>query len=812
MEKKKTSAWLQRYTADYFVTQRFRVKSDVRQCPEENTPLNLSFTLELQNMKRLKAPEEIIHQLHLRQNELEIQIEELRGKYIKLESSRKHYYELFDHAPVGYLLLNEKGIILEANQTMSMLVNTDQRKIYRQPLTRFILPEDLVIFYQFNKKLIHTGEPQECELRMIRRDGSCIWTHFKATLRKRTTTDSFTVHIAVHDISRPKQVELNLQQTHDSLEERVRERTAEIEQVNLELESEIASRQTTETCLRQSEERYRRITEGLTDYQYNVEVSNGKEIQTVFNPGCETLTGYTVEEFMKDPHLWTNIISSEDREKVRNAINKLLEMGISQQYEHRIQRKDGMVRWLCSTLLPYFDYSGNLLSYDGVLTDITKRKQAENAIIIANSRLTLLNTLLKESLQETDLRTFLARTLELLFTSPAHSLKTIGHIFIRDKNDHFTSWTHYDFKENNSGDSECPNFINCVCGEAVRLKKVIYTALSEDHCSYTGEAHGHYCVPIIYKSKIKGVLCFYLDPGHQFDVNEVDFLEAIASTLANIIDRKENEELLKASVEKERMHIQQLQQADKMASLGVLVSGVAHEINNPNNFIMLNTPLLRQTWEDVRAILDDYSNTYGDFKMGGIIYSRMSQKIPFLFDGIEKGSRRIQRIVADLKNYARQDHGSCDRTVEINQVVREATSLIGNMIAKHTDHFSFIPFPESVHLQGNSQKLEQVVLNLLQNSCEALKSRDAALEVRVTIKDETCIISIHDEGEGIPPENISKVMDPFFTTKQNTGGTGLGLSVSAGIIKDHGGTLEFRSEVGKGTVARILLPLVIKDD
>jgi polar amino acid transport system substrate-binding protein len=112
-----------------------------------------------------------------------------------------------------------------------------------------------------------------------------------------------------------------------------------------------------------------------------------------------------------------------------------------------------------------------------------------------------------------------------------------------------------------------------------------------------------------------------------------------------------------------------------------------------------------------------------------------------------------------------------------------------------------------VHIRGNGQKLEQVIINLIQNGCEALASPEAVLAVRVDRKNATCVISVRDEGQGISTLDIPKLTDPFFTTKRESGGTGLGLSVSAGIVKEHGGRLEFESEVDKGTIARVILPL-----
>ncbi|MBN1984470.1 MAG: PAS domain-containing sensor histidine kinase, partial [Chitinivibrionales bacterium] len=266
----------------------------------------------------------------------------------------------------------------------------------------------------------------------------------------------------------------------------------------------------------------------------------------------------------------------------------------------------------------------------------------------------------------------------------------------------------------------------------------------------------------------------------------------------------------KEAAEKEKRHREQLQQADKMASLGVLVSGVAHEVNNPNNFIMLNAPLLRETWEDAKPILALHYEKNRNFEMGGLPYPEIAETIPKLFDGIERGAQRIKCIVEDLKNYARQDTCNYTNIVNINQVVREAASLLKSLIEKSTDSFSMHLSSNDVLIQGNKQKLEQVVINLIQNACYALKEKGEAITVTVDTIGETCEIRVIDEGVGIPKAHLSQLTDPFFTTRRNSGGTGLGLSVSAGIVKEHRGTMVFDSKKGVGTTVKVNLPLTRK--
>lgn len=271
--------------------------------------------------------------------------------------------------------------------------------------------------------------------------------------------------------------------------------------------------------------------------------------------------------------------------------------------------------------------------------------------------------------------------------------------------------------------------------------------------------------------------------------------------------------LRKQAEETERRNREQLIQTDKLAALGTLVSGVAHEINNPNNTILLNVSILAEAWRDAQPIFKDYREQNGDFQIAGMPYDRLKESIATAMEDIEDGAWRIKNIVEDLKDFARPGNADMSEGVPVNDVVRSAIKLISNQIMKTTDHFS-IHYDESIPpIRGNFRRLEQVVVNLLQNACHALSERSQSITVGTGFHENgTVFIEVADEGVGIPPENMNQIMNPFFTTKRDRGGTGLGLSVSLSLVKDHGGDLQIQSEPGQGTRIRVLIPLPDRDE
>ncbi|TVQ98808.1 MAG: PAS domain S-box protein [Desulfovibrionales bacterium] len=258
---------------------------------------------------------------------------------------------------------------------------------------------------------------------------------------------------------------------------------------------------------------------------------------------------------------------------------------------------------------------------------------------------------------------------------------------------------------------------------------------------------------------------------------------------------------------REKVQQEQLVQAAKMTALGTLVAGVAHEVNNPNNFIILNAPLLEEVWADSLPVLEAHHAGHSEFMLAGIPYPRMRDNVARLFSGIHEGSKRIKRIVAELKSFARQTPLNLNREVQLNQVVEAALTMLRKTIDEHTTRFEMRLDSDIPPVRGDFQKLVQVVVNLLINACQALpdKDRRIVLEIYSDPGEGSVVLRITDEGEGIASEHLEQICDPFFSTRHDIGGTGLGLSITSSIIQSHQGRMDFDSAPGLGTTVTIFL-------
>ncbi len=260
-----------------------------------------------------------------------------------------------------------------------------------------------------------------------------------------------------------------------------------------------------------------------------------------------------------------------------------------------------------------------------------------------------------------------------------------------------------------------------------------------------------------------------------------------------------------------KLAIQQLQliQADKMTSLGILVAGVAHEINNPIGLILYNLATLKRVHEKTEAILEERYGREGDFFIGGLPYSDLRAETSQIFSEMTDGAKHIAQIVEDLKDFTRLNSTALDESVSINKVVMTSLRLLDSSLKKRVSGVDLELADALPPLQGNGSHLQQVVINLVLNAAQANTGNQQRVGIRTFFDAKTreIVLQVKDQGVGIEPEQIPFLCDPFYTTKREQGGTGLGLSISERIVKEHKGRLHFASRPGAGTLVSLYLPV-----
>ena len=245
---------------------------------------------------------------------------------------------------------------------------------------------------------------------------------------------------------------------------------------------------------------------------------------------------------------------------------------------------------------------------------------------------------------------------------------------------------------------------------------------------------------------------------------------------------------------------------DKSASLKSLVSCIAHEINNPNHNIMQNISLLENGWPDIISALDELAEEKGDFNIKNVKYSKIRDYLSTLIEKILGSSRQIKEIIDDLRAFSQKSQNQASDQVQLNQLVERTVDLLRHQINSNTGNFKVLYSPDMIPILGNYNQLQQVLINLIHNSIEALT--DYTQEIKIFTffnkEDHFVGVGVSDKGRGMPKDKIKNIFNHFQNIK--TGGNGLGLPISKEIIDFHNGEISINSQVGEGTTVVIKLP------
>lgn len=333
--------------------------------------------------------------------------------------------------------------------------------------------------------------------------------------------------------------------------------------------------------------------------------------------------------------------------------------------------------------------------------------------------------------------------------------------------------------------------------------------------------------PIMYGSDSKGVILIgECERGRDWTYSEIELIKAVAGQVAIAIEHarlvdqlsRKNRDLLQKNLHLDAKNLElrtiqsQLIHQEKMASLGRMVAGIAHELNNPVNFVHGNLPYLREYFEDLKQIaeaLDDVAPEQRQFVTDlkkKLKYDFLVTDLDNIIADLAEGAERIRQIIKNLRSFSRLDEAEL-KEASIQEGIESTIKILNQYYGrdKIRPELTFADIPSVVCYPG---KLNQVWMNLLSNAAQAVSDiPDPKVSITTELEGEWVTVSISDNGAGIKPQDQSKIFEPFYTTKPVGQGTGLGLSICHSIIGRHGGSIWFETAAGQGTTFKVKIPL-----
>ncbi len=507
------------------------------------------------------------------------------------------------------------------------------------------------------------------------------------------------------------------------------------------------------SALAAAEERYLRLIDAVTDYVFTVQVADGRAVRTTHGPNCVAVTGYTAEEFETDPWLWLHMVLDEDREPLRQHVARLMAGEDPGPLEHRLRRKDGSVCWVRNTPVPHRDAAGHLVSYDGLIQDITARKQAEEAVRQSEERF----------------RAMIQNSNDIVLLLDRAGVVSYASEPIR----RLLGWEPAELL----GQS----LFDLVHADDAAALRSLFTRLADQSGAGTS---------------IECRLRRKTGDWTWFEHYLTNLLQspAIAGLVLNAHDLTER----KRAEEERRLLESQIQQAQKLESLVVLAGGIAHDFNNLLTAILGNIDLALDHLSPVSPARDNLK-------------------------GAERASRRAAELCQQMLAYSGGGRFVV-QPLNVAEVVGEMSHMLQSMVPRQvTLRFDLAAGLPPV--EADAAQIRQVVLNLVMNAAEAIGDPPGTVRISADAIDCDCdylastwihdslpagryvFLEVADTGCGMDQQTLSRIFDPFFSTKFI--GRGLGLPAVLGIVRSHKGAIKVYTEPGQGSTLRVLLPTTL---
>jgi PAS domain S-box-containing protein len=537
------------------------------------------------------------------------------------------------------------------------------------------------------------------------------------------------------------------------------------------------------TDRKRAEEKYRTL---VSNVQEGVFISTPAGRFLDFNDALMRMLGYEHREELQGVDIKMMYVNSSDRERLKKFLQ---EHGTVADFEFEIRRRDGEVRTMMESSIAVRDAAGNVTAFQGFLLDITDRKRAEQEIRRRNRELMVLNSIAQTLTESMDLNDSLYRTLRQmaeLFSLDASSLYlfdeqglTLRRITaVGYKSEYARSFPKV------SVQPELLQHIKAVhatflSAQGLPLPPVFRTVQQKEGIASS------FLVILWSKDRVGGVLAVGSRAQREFSPADINLLIAVGSQISNAIDRTALYEETRQAYDNLRRTQEQLLHSEKMAAVGQLISGVAHELNNPLTAILGYSQLLTAS---------------ADVGPQGIEYA----------DKLYKQAQRTHRIVQNLLSFARQ-HKPERMAVHINQILEDTLALRDYDLRMKNIRVHLELAPDLPVTAADPHQLQQVFLNMVNNAVDAVleSSSDGDIWVRTGVRGDRLTVEFTDSGQGV--REPSRVFDPFYTTKPVGKGTGLGLSICYGIITEHGGTIRIRNVEPHGASFAVELPFQLAE-
>lgn len=573
-----------------------------------------------------------------------------------------------------------------------------------------------------------------------------------------------------------------------------------------------------DVALKKNEAKYRHLYNSIRDGFVYVDMQ-GKILDC--NEPYQNMLGYTFAEISQLTYI--DITPDKWHAFEQNIVDEqILPKGFSDVYEKEYKKKDGSIFPVeLRTLLLKKDTGENNGMW-AIVRDITQRKKSEK---ILELRIRLLEYASSHSLAE-----FLQEALDEICIFTDSPIGFYHFVEPDEKTLSLQAWSSRTVKEFCTAEAKGMRYDIDNAGVWVDCLRERRPIIHNDYASLShrkGMPSGHavlireLTVPISRSGRIMAIVGVgnKLTDYTNEDINIVSFLadvtwEIAQKIIADELLLKNHAELVASHSELKQAQSHIIQQ-EKMAAIGQLAAGIAHEINNPMSFVIGNIDILRNYVDMLTKAMkmqeDVFENVANKEELQTWMEKKKKLKIDFILEDIDRlinqaleGTDRVKRIVTDMRTFSRKDDDVC-ALQDINMGIESTINIVWNEIkykAELVKEFGDLPLTAC-----NINNLNQVFMNLLVNAAQAIEKR-GKITVRTWSENNDIFVSIADTGSGILEENLSRIFDPFYTTKEEGKGTGLGLSISYDIVKRHYGDITVVSSIGKGTTFTVRIPIV----